>query len=550
MQTIRPLMAVRWAAIAWVVVFWRLGYPSLLDPDEAHYAQITREMLQSGNWMVPVLDGKPYIDKPIFFHWLQGLSMTILGETEFAARLPSALAAIALIAIVWWLGARLFDRETGEAGAAMFATVPFTFALASIGQFDMVYTAFLFGGLACLLDSTLERRTWLEYPGYVLVALAVMTKGPVALLLVAVAFAAALGFSRRTREAVLRLHWVRGFAITVVVSSPWFLWMSWQFGEDFIRPYFLAGNVWYFTNPEAFSSRQMSHTFYLRIFIAAFFPWSLLVVGRLIDAVRAWRRESPPTEELFLWLWTLTVIVFFSAARFKLDHYIFPAAPACALLAGRAWRLTAADGRARWTRISIRAVAVSFVVMGAVGSVARVRINLGLGTTALALPIALVAGGLLLVAQLAARSWRPAAALAVTVGTLLAVYVTVDAIGLTVLERSRPTAPLARWVIGHTGPTTPVGVYRTHDWRASIRYYANRPVTPLETPADLRKFLAASPPDAYVLMVNRDYDILRARGFEVEKVIERPAIVGRTGKYFRRQIWGQLIVAKRRSPTG
>src|ERR671929_1019194 len=87
-----------WAAIIWIVVFWRLGYPSLLDPDEAHYAELTREMLHSGSWLVPLLDGKPFIDKPVLFHWLQGASVMLLGETEFAARLPSALAAVALFA--------------------------------------------------------------------------------------------------------------------------------------------------------------------------------------------------------------------------------------------------------------------------------------------------------------------------------------------------------------------------------------------------------------------------------------------------------------------
>ena len=104
----------RWIAIGWIVVFWRLGYPSLLDPDEAHYAELTREMLRSGSWLVPLLDGKPYIDKPVFFHWLQGASVWLLGETEFAARLPSALAAIAMFGAVRWIGAALLDAEAGE----------------------------------------------------------------------------------------------------------------------------------------------------------------------------------------------------------------------------------------------------------------------------------------------------------------------------------------------------------------------------------------------------------------------------------------------------
>ena len=136
-----------WIAIGWVVVFWRLGYASLLDPDEAHYAELTREMLHSGSWLVPLLDGRPYIDKPVLFHWLQGISVWLLGETEFAARMPSALAALALFALVRWAGIALLGAEVGTWGAIMFATIPATFALASIALFDMVFAAFLFGAV-------------------------------------------------------------------------------------------------------------------------------------------------------------------------------------------------------------------------------------------------------------------------------------------------------------------------------------------------------------------------------------------------------------------
>src|SRR6266542_5937504 len=92
------LRCVGWATIIWIVMFWRLGYLPLLDPDEAHYAQITREMSTAHEWLVPLLDGKPHIDKPVLFHWLQGTAFWLLGRTEFAARMPSALAALLLMA--------------------------------------------------------------------------------------------------------------------------------------------------------------------------------------------------------------------------------------------------------------------------------------------------------------------------------------------------------------------------------------------------------------------------------------------------------------------
>src|ERR1043166_6797169 len=175
------LEAAGWIALIWLVVFWRLGYLSLLDPDQAHYWQIPKEMIAARNWLVPLVGGVPFIDKPVLFHWIQGLSFLTFGTTEFAARLPSALAAVALTWTTFWL------RR-----AAFLLTMRAAFALSSIGLFDMLFTAFLFGGVACLMVAALRDRPRLQWAGYLVLSLAIMTKGPVAALLLGVAFACAL----------------------------------------------------------------------------------------------------------------------------------------------------------------------------------------------------------------------------------------------------------------------------------------------------------------------------------------------------------------------
>jgi 4-amino-4-deoxy-L-arabinose transferase-like glycosyltransferase len=364
----------RWIAIGWVVVFWRLGYLSLLDPDEAHYAQLTRELVQQGGWLVPLLDGKPFIDKPVLFHWLQGTSFLLLGETEFAARLPTAIATLALFAVTRWVGAVLFGGTVGEWGAIMFATIPATFALSSMAIFDMVFSAFLFGAVGCLLVACTQQRPRLEWCGYGLLTLAVLTKGPVALVLVGLFVITARLVPGDAGAHVKRLRWKTGLLAATIAASPWFLWMSWRLGMEFIRGYTFAGNLWYFTQPAQFSGRAIHHTFYVRTFAGAFFPWSLIVAGRGVDVLRALRTgRSLNTGETLLWVWVLVVIGFFSIARFKLDHYIFPAAPACCLLAANAWRLAAddADGWLRGTRFSVLAIAVAMILAGSFGSVDR-----------------------------------------------------------------------------------------------------------------------------------------------------------------------------------
>ena len=167
-----------WALLIWVVVFWRLGYPSFWDPDEAHYAQATREMMASGDWLAPFYNGAPFFDKPILFYWLQAAAFAVLGPTELAARMVPALSAIGLFAAVWWLGAQLFSRAVARLAVLMLAVLPGTFALSAYAILDMTFTAFLFGGLALIAVAALRDRARLQYPGYLLVAFAVLTKGP------------------------------------------------------------------------------------------------------------------------------------------------------------------------------------------------------------------------------------------------------------------------------------------------------------------------------------------------------------------------------------
>jgi 4-amino-4-deoxy-L-arabinose transferase-like glycosyltransferase len=541
-----------WAAVAWVVVFWRLGYASLLDPDEAHYAELTREMLQSGNWLVPLLDGKPFIDKPVLFHWLQGASVLLLGESEFAARLPTALAAISLIAITRWMGAALFGAQVGTRGAIMFATIPATFALSSIALFDMVFALFLFGGLACLLVAAKGGRTRTEIGGYGLLTLAVMTKGPVALVLVGLFIVSATLTSAGTRERVQRLHWKTGLPLVAVAASPWFVWMQWRFGSAFVQGYLLAGNIWYFTQPVEFSARVISHTFYVRAFAGAFFPWSAVAIGRAIDLARGPRSpRRVDTDEALLWLWILVVIGFFSIARFKLDHYIFPAAPACCLLAAKAWRDAAADEQGIWnaTRIAVLAVAALLIAGGSFGSVYLWKLDLQLPLVAIVLPLALIWGGVAVMFQSARRQWHVPRTAAALVVMLLVSYATVVAVGFPALEQMRPTADVAAQLRYETAGDAPVGLYRLERWRGSLRYYLNRPIQRLETVEDVRVFVGR-PQIVYAIMLRRDYFALRQAGLPIHLMLARRAVVGTTGRGLRKQQWGFLVVVTNKPRHG
>jgi 4-amino-4-deoxy-L-arabinose transferase-like glycosyltransferase len=537
--------AAGWGLLLWIVVFWRLGFLSLLDPDEAHYAQLTREMWRTGSWFVPRLDGAPYIDKPVLFHWLQGLSVAALGESEFANRLPNALSAVALIAMVRWAGGHLFDRRTGEWAAVMFATIPATFALTHVALLDMTFATCLFGGLSCLLVGTLRSRPTLQYPGFALISLAIMTKGPVALVLVVLFALVAVVAGGEARQAMRRIAWVKGLGCALVGASPWFVWLWLQFGDRFVHDYLVAGNLWYFTQPVVFSTKATSHSFYLRVFAGAFFPWSLIAIAGGIDTLRARRKNggADPLAERGLWLWLLVVLGFFTAARFKLDHYIFPAAPACCLLAAASWRRAAEGVDAQWTRGAVVAIAATFLIGGVFGSAAIGRSNLGLGKGALLLPVALCSGGAWLLVQIARRRWSTPDAPSAPVLTLVAVYATVVIVGIPALERSRPSSTLGPWVRSQAAPDRPLGVYRL-EWGSSIRYYADRPVVGLQDPDAARAFLGDWP-NAYIFVRRDEQAIFVDADHDVNELVASEAIVGRTGRFIRRQVWGAITVVKR-----
>ena len=539
-----------WAVVCWVIVFWKLSGPSLVDPDEPHYAQLTREMLRAGNWMIPLLDGLPYIDKPVLFHWLQGLAIAVLGETEAAMRLPSALAAIALFWITQWTGAQLFDSRVGTRAWLMLATMPLTFLLAGIGVFDMVFTAFLFGAVAFALVAALRNRPGLQWASYVMLSLAVMTKGPVALVLGGVFFLVALACGRDARTAFLSLRWMTGAVLTVVLSLPWFVWMYYALGWQFVHQYVLAGNLYYVTQPQSFSNRAFNHTLYVSTFVAGFFPWSIVTLGGAVDAVRRRRAKSGlSTEEILLWAWVGVIFIFFSLARFKVDRYVYPAAPACCLLAARAWlsvsvlRPDLARARdnigARW---SVAALGIVLLAVGIFAGFSLFDLGLDLPRAAVVMPISLAAGGLALIVTMFRRRAVSPALLGVVVAVLLVIYGTVVAIGLPILERTRPTAEVAGSLRPRLAAGDRIGLYRLERWRFSLRYYLERPVTRLQHPEDVREFFEESP-RAYVLMIDEDFARLRETGMNLRPVTERPAVTGTTGRGLRKQKWGALVVA-------
>src|SRR4051812_22750905 len=382
------------ACLLFIVLFWRLGVPTFWDPDEAHYAETSREMIATSDWAAPFYNEQPFYDKPVLFHQLQGTAMRLVRDPEFGARLVPALAALGLVAITIWFGAVMVSRDVGLVAGLILAACPGLFGLARYAILDTLFTLFMFGGAACLAIAAMRDRPALQWVGYFGIALGVQTKGPIALVLCGVAMLVLLAGSADLRRRLLALHWVAGLAVIAVVSAPWFVYMYLRFREGFVNGYILDENFRLFAGSRF--ANQAGFSFYFQILAAALLPWTGLLIGRLVDDVRAViRGERLDAVETMLWGWTFAIVGFFTLSTFKLDHYVFPAAPALCLLCARAWsdaREDAASPKHRATRAGRFLIGPILLTAGVgLGYLLIVRFDLPPG--ALVMPLALTLAG-------------------------------------------------------------------------------------------------------------------------------------------------------------
>jgi 4-amino-4-deoxy-L-arabinose transferase-like glycosyltransferase len=310
-----------------------------------------------------------------------------------------------------------------------------------------------------------------------------------------------------------------------------------RFHGDFIAGYILDENIrLYATN----RFRGRSDTwFYFRVLGAGLLPWTGLLVGRLFDDVRAAIRDRrlDPLETL-LWCWIIAIVGFFTLSRFKLDHYVFPAAPALCLLIARAW----ADIRARTlsqldtgVRVGFQTVGPLLVIIGAGGGYFMIA-RLELPPAAIVVPAVMLVAGAVITARASLGNWRAPRVpwLALTACTVT--YVGVILWVLPALEQHKVVPDVARWVAGHAPPESRIGLYRLNRWSNAFRYYVDRHAEHMEDVADARIFFE-KPEPFYCAMLGPVYDEFVAQGIPLEVVYERDGMWATSG----RALWRRRI---------
>ncbi len=536
------------AALLFVVLFWQLGSASFWDPDEAIYAETSREMLRTHDWLAPHYNEQPFFDKPILFYWLQAAGMAVAGQNELGARLAPAVAAVALVATTAWLGTVLLSIEVGLAAAFLLAASPPVFGLAHYAILDMTFTAFLFGSVSLLAVAALKDRPHLQWPGYVLLALAVLTKGPLALALCGLAFVLAIAASRELRRRLLALRLVLGLLVVVALAAPWFVYMWLRYRELFVAGYVMNENVSLFA-ANRFNSR-FDPLFYFRVLAAGLLPWTGLAIGRLWDDVRAFRARSLDLTELLFWCWTIAIVGFFTASRFKLDHYVFPAAPVLCLVCARAWtemRIPEAPAQHAGARLGAHTIGPLLVVAGA-GAGYFMIARLDLPSAAIIAPTVMLAAGVVVTANVSIARARRTALPWVTLVALATTYVSVITWVLPALEQRKVIPDVGRWVAAHAEPAAHVATYRLNRWSNAFRFYVDRHVAHLDAADQMREFIE-TPGAVYAVTTSQYYDELLSQGVPLQIEYEREGMWVTSGRalWRRREAPTRFVVVTRKT---
>jgi 4-amino-4-deoxy-L-arabinose transferase-like glycosyltransferase len=295
--------------------------------DEARYAEVLREMVHGGEWIVPHLNGTFYPDKPPLYFWLCAAAALIIGKiTPAGCMFITLLSALGTVIVTCFFGALLFNRRSGFLGALILLPTLLFLGCAQIVRMDMLLTFFCTAAIYFFYLGYQNRKNSYYTLFYIFTALAVLTKGPFGF---SFSFLPAVIFliQKRAWRTLRQFIFHRGFLLFFLISGGWLV-LSWVTGHsDFVRSLFfeqIAGRA-----VKAFSHREPVY-FYLILLPFVFLPWT----GFLIRAVRDLRNKSSEGAWLLFW-WFIAGFVVISAVSGKLFIYLLPLIPPVTMITGR-----------------------------------------------------------------------------------------------------------------------------------------------------------------------------------------------------------------------
>lgn len=338
--------------------FIALGSNGLIDPGDGYYTEGAREMVESGNYVVPHLNYQIYFSKPILMFWLVCAAYKLFGINEFAARFWPALSATIAALVVYELTRSLTNRRCALIASLIFAVSPLVMTFARMAMIDMVLSCLLAVALWAFVNTVFFERPYWWGLVYIMLALGCLLKGPVAPFLFVLGAGAFLLVKRPAADKLAKwfhlLHPFQGAVLLLLIVAPWCIAVSIATGGLFLKVFLWFENIGRFCG-------QVNHKrpelwFYLPVIAYGFFPWVLCLPAAIKDALQgrltadygvvekdspgrynsadASRLRSKRDAVFFLACWALSVIVFFSLSTAKLETYVLPCWFVFAVLVG------------------------------------------------------------------------------------------------------------------------------------------------------------------------------------------------------------------------
>jgi 4-amino-4-deoxy-L-arabinose transferase-like glycosyltransferase len=316
-------------AFAWFV---GIGSRPLNEPDEGRYAEIAREMLVSGDWVMPRFNGLRFYDKPPLHYWITAASYHAFGVQQWTARLWSALAGLLCVAAVGYASRRVWDARRGRLAALVCISLLLVAAGAHLNTLDMGVTAFLTVTLATFMvaehgcTQAAAQRRWM-LATWAAMALAVLSKGLIGIVLPGASLVAYMLW-QRDGSLLRRLHIIPGLIVLLLLASPWFVLLA-RRDANFLSFFFIHEHFGRFLSQVA--DRNHAWWYYLPVLVVGTLPWTGLLVTSLRTGWRAATTAGDAPTRLLL-SWVAVVLLFFSFSGAKLPFYVLPLFPALAML--------------------------------------------------------------------------------------------------------------------------------------------------------------------------------------------------------------------------
>jgi 4-amino-4-deoxy-L-arabinose transferase-like glycosyltransferase len=307
-----------------------LGTSSIWDTSEAFYAETPREMLATGDYLAPHFNFQPRVQKPPLTYWIIAISYKALGISEFAVRLPGALAAIGVILFTYGIARLLHNPRAALLAAMITAATARIFILARRLPIDIFLLFFLMATLFFLVRAILARKTHFWLCAYLFAGFGFLTKGPVALLIPAGACVIWAIWSRKLR--IRETHLLSGAIVFLAIVLPWYLLILNRHGWTYVAPFFLRDNLGRFASETMGPSRGLFY--YIGVGVSDFFPWSVLALCTFC-LIWKYRKSEQPLKSLSFGLpviWCVLTFVFFSLSKNKQEYYIAPIYPVAAII--------------------------------------------------------------------------------------------------------------------------------------------------------------------------------------------------------------------------